>query len=104
MAEEMAVGLGAEPGRRPAIGGHRDAKTSGTAGEGDPFLRAGAQRDVVAALGQLHRTHIAALEREQGRGVTAAIVAARGGEQLHVSRGLGAMPRHAESAADAGSR
>src|SRR6185503_4255841 len=97
MAEEMPVGLGAEPGRRPAIGGHGDTKTSGPAGEGDPFVCARAQSDVVTALGQLNRANIAAVEREQSRGVTAAIVAARGGEQLHVSCGLGAMPRKAES-------
>ena len=84
MAEEMPVGLGAEPGRRPAIGGHGDTKTSRPAGKGDPFVRARAQRDVVTALGQLNRADIAALEREQSRGVAAAIVAARGGEQLHV--------------------
>ena len=96
MAEEMPVGLGVEPGRRPAVGGDGNTETSRPAGKGDPFVRAGAQRDVMAALGQLDRADIAALEREQRRGVAAAIVAARGGEQLHVVRGPGAIPRHGE--------
>ena len=50
----------------------------------------------MTTLRQLNRADVAALEREQRRRITATIVAARGGEQLHVVPGLGAIPRHDE--------
>ena len=59
MAEEMAVGLGGEPDRRPRIERHGDAEAARAAGESDPFAAVGLKRDVMAALRQLDRSHIA---------------------------------------------
>ena len=99
MAEEMPVGLRIEPDRLPPVGRHGDAEAARPAGKRDPFARAWAKRDVMAALRKLDRAEIAAVEREQSRGKGAAIVAARGGEQLNLAAGgPGGMARQSEAA------
>ncbi len=59
VAEEVTIGLGGEPDRRPRIERDGDAEAAGTARESDPFAAVGLERDVVAALRQLDRPHIA---------------------------------------------
>src|SRR5258705_4569725 len=56
----------------------------------------------MPALRKLDRAEIAAVEREQSRGIGAAIVAARRGEQLKLAAGgLGGMARQSEESSTA---
>ena len=87
VAEEVAIWLGGEPDRRARIERDGDAEAAGTARESDPFAAVGLERDVVAALRQLNRPHIAVLRVNSAAEKLPLIVPACGGETFGVGRG-----------------
>src|SRR5262249_21854067 len=97
MAEEMPVRLRMEPDRLPPVGRHGHAEAARPARKRHPFTRAWAKGDVMAALRKLDGAEVAAVEREQCRGIGAAIVAAGGGEQFLAACGICGLPRQSEA-------
>ena len=100
VAEEVTVGLGGEPDRRPCIERDRDAEAARPPRESDPFAAVGLERDVVAALRQLDRPHIAVEGEQRGREI-APVVPARGGEAFGLGTAAAAPGRASMAALEA---